>query len=189
MATPARSSSKPVQPENILDAFESLLLEVGPRHATLDAVAKRVHLTRSGVLHHYRSRQALIEALIARLSDRVEADIAQLREHLDSPLEFYIRSSLDVDAPVERTIAAVSKLATANEAEAKSALRSSRAAWLEALQQCVPDTSVVKLAMFIGDGMSYNVEMSETTEADDFVSPTSVEAVLRLLGNLQGQSS
>ena len=179
------TSSDPVRPDQILDAFESLLLEVGPRKTTLDAVAERVRLSRSGVLHHFRSRRALVEALFIRLERLVTKDVEKLHLHGDSAVEFYIRSSLEVDSAVERTIKAVSKLAMGQDAQAKITLQNARSAWFEALCSHVPNKDLVKLAMFIGDGMSYNVEMSEHPEQDEFVNPSSVDAVLSLVNSLR----
>ncbi|KAA8721767.1 TetR/AcrR family transcriptional regulator [Corynebacterium spheniscorum] len=172
------------QQTRILNAFEDILLECGPRAATLDAVAKSVSLSRSGLLHHYCSRKALIDGLIERLNDLVDKDIEELHRASTSPLGYYIASSLDLNHPVERTIAAVSKLASGGLDIAKLALREAREKWFEALLSHTNDPTLVRLTMLVGDGLSYNIEMCANKEDDPFVSPHSVEEIIERLSEL-----
>lgn len=47
---------KPVARGAVLDAFESLLIEVGERAATLDAVAGRAGVSKGGLLYHFPNK-------------------------------------------------------------------------------------------------------------------------------------
>jgi AcrR family transcriptional regulator len=53
----------------MLDAAEEVVLKDGIGHLTLDAVARRVKLSKSGLLHHFPTKDALIDALVARVVD------------------------------------------------------------------------------------------------------------------------
>jgi hypothetical protein len=53
---------KPVAREAVLDAFESLLIEVGERAATLDAVARLAGVSKGGLLYHFPNKEAMIGA-------------------------------------------------------------------------------------------------------------------------------
>ena len=64
MGTMAR---KPVARDAVLDAFEELLIDVGERAATLDAVAKRAGVSKGGLLYHFPNKEALITATLERL--------------------------------------------------------------------------------------------------------------------------
>lgn len=172
------------QQVRILDAFEDVLLESGPRAATLEAVAKEVSLSRSGLLHHYCSRKALIDGLIERLSELVDKDIDELHRCGTSPLGYYVASSLDLNHPVERTIAAVSKLASGGLVIAKKALREAREKWFDALLSHTDDPTLVRLTMLVGDGLSYNIEMCADKENDPFVSSHSVDEIIKRLSEL-----
>ena len=65
---------KPVAREAVLDAFESLLIEVGERAATLDAVARRAGVSKGGLLYHFPNKEALIAVLLDRLDELAAAD-------------------------------------------------------------------------------------------------------------------
>lgn len=58
---PVKASTAP-----ILDAAERVALRDGVGHVTLDAVAKEAGLSKSGLIHHYPSKDALIGALVRR---------------------------------------------------------------------------------------------------------------------------
>lgn len=53
--------------EAMLDAAEEVVLCDGIGHLTLDAVARRARLSKSGLLHHFPTKDALIDALVARV--------------------------------------------------------------------------------------------------------------------------
>ena len=50
----------------ILDSVEAVVVEHGVRKLTLDAVARHAGLSKSGLLHHFPSKEFLIDALVAR---------------------------------------------------------------------------------------------------------------------------
>ena len=55
----------------LLSAYQSLLLAEGERAATLEAVAAEAGVSKGGLLYHFRSKDALAEALIDRLDELV----------------------------------------------------------------------------------------------------------------------
>jgi AcrR family transcriptional regulator len=59
----------------ILDAAEAQLREVGPSGIRLQDVAKVVGVSHPTVLHHFGSREGLIEALVARSLDTMQAGL------------------------------------------------------------------------------------------------------------------
>lgn len=56
----------PVVPSPILDAAERVAMRDGVGHVTLEAVAKEAGLSKSGLIHHYPSKDALIGAMVLR---------------------------------------------------------------------------------------------------------------------------
>lgn len=52
--------------EPIIDAAEDVVIEVGARHLTLDAVAKQAGVSKGGVLYHFPSKEALLHAMLDR---------------------------------------------------------------------------------------------------------------------------
>ncbi len=51
----------------ILDAAEQVVIGEGMGRLTLDAVARRIGRSKAGVLHHFPSKSALVEAMVRRL--------------------------------------------------------------------------------------------------------------------------
>ncbi len=64
--------------DRILDAAERVTQRVGGGHLTLDAVAQEADLSKGGVLYNFPTKDDLIRAMIARLSDRFSAQMARL---------------------------------------------------------------------------------------------------------------
>jgi len=72
--TPRQSSR-----DRILDAAEARLLERGPGGLVLDAVAADAGVSKGGLLYHFASKEALVQALIDRMVsgfDGVQASLS-----------------------------------------------------------------------------------------------------------------
>ncbi|MDF2499266.1 MAG: hypothetical protein K0Q86_2898, partial [Arthrobacter koreensis] len=57
--TPAR--------ERVLSAYEDLLINEGPRGATLDAVTALAGVSKGGLLYHFKNKEALATGILDRL--------------------------------------------------------------------------------------------------------------------------
>lgn len=68
----------PVRPtrERLLDAAERVVVESGATHLTLDAVAKSAGVSKGGLLYHFPSKEALLEGMLARHFQQVDAEVA-----------------------------------------------------------------------------------------------------------------
>jgi AcrR family transcriptional regulator len=53
--------------EAIVDAAEAVVIGSGAAHMTLDAVAAKAGVSKGGLLHHFPTKVALLEAMISRL--------------------------------------------------------------------------------------------------------------------------
>lgn len=62
--------------ERLLDAAERAVLETGAGHLTLDAVAKFAGVSKGGLLHHFPSKDSLLEAMLERYLNEVETQVA-----------------------------------------------------------------------------------------------------------------
>ena len=60
--------------EHILDTYVDLLIHTGERAATLDAVATAAKVSKGGLLYHFSSKKALLEALAERTVTLAEED-------------------------------------------------------------------------------------------------------------------
>jgi AcrR family transcriptional regulator len=53
--------------DKILAAAEEIVLEGGAGRLTLDAVARRAQVSKGGLMHHYPTKEALLEAMVQRM--------------------------------------------------------------------------------------------------------------------------
>jgi AcrR family transcriptional regulator len=74
-AKPRRRRSSEEARVAILDAAEARLREVGPSGIRLQEVAKAVGVSHPTVLHHFGSREGLIDAVVARSLDTIQAGV------------------------------------------------------------------------------------------------------------------
>jgi len=108
----ARNSSY----ESILDAAEATVMEVGASHMTLDAVAQHARVSKGGLLYHFPSKDALLQAMLTRLIARFEkvrvaADEGTQPGH---ELQAYIRSFVHLPQGDVRLMAALLAAAAHN---------------------------------------------------------------------------
>ncbi|HKX45653.1 MAG TPA: TetR family transcriptional regulator, partial [Planctomycetota bacterium] len=66
----------------LLDAAERQVLESGPRHLDLAAVAREAGLPESLVARHFPTREVLAEELVLHMRERFEALLARVRREL-----------------------------------------------------------------------------------------------------------
>ncbi|MFE8071749.1 TetR/AcrR family transcriptional regulator [Marinobacteraceae bacterium S3BR75-40.1] len=72
--------------ERMLEAAEAIVREEGARQLTLDAVAERCQMSKGGVLHHFRTKQSLLKAMLARMMNSDEDLIDQrLKDYAGQP--------------------------------------------------------------------------------------------------------
>src|SRR5262249_30681572 len=64
---------RPNSRQAILDAAEALAEEVGANHMSLDAVAARAGISKGGLLYQFPSKVALLQGLLERYVERLEA--------------------------------------------------------------------------------------------------------------------
>jgi AcrR family transcriptional regulator len=52
--------------ESILQAAEEIVAKRGPAHLTLETAATQAKVSKGGLFYHFRSKEALLEAMIRR---------------------------------------------------------------------------------------------------------------------------
>jgi len=129
-------SGKTSSRDAILDAAEAVVREAGAAHLTLDAVADRAGVSKGGLLYNFRSKDALVEGMIARCLDRFEAD-RQAGEDRQRPgaarrLGAYVEASVNRAGPPQQVNAAL-LAAGANNPKLLDPLREFNRAWFAEL--------------------------------------------------------
>ncbi|WP_306232190.1 TetR/AcrR family transcriptional regulator [Agrococcus beijingensis] len=176
----ARVASGTVRAQ-LLDAYESLLIEGGERAATVQAVADRAGVSKGGLLYHFGSKAALEAGLIERLDELGAADIQALRE-ADDMVETFLRTSVASGSPLDRAIVAVVRLAQApSGALARAALQRQDDDYAAALTERLGDEELALAIVLLSDGVYLRSALGalEAQRAGD-----EVEVLLRIARRL-----
>lgn len=96
-------ASNPISKEAILDAAESVALELGVAHMTLDSVAARANVSKGGLLYSFPNKDALLKGLL----DRMLAQMAALRNTIRAELPENVDNELLVEIKTIQSMASV----------------------------------------------------------------------------------
>lgn len=174
-------SRPPVARENVLDAFEAILIDKGERFATMDATAKAAGVSKGGLLYHFASKQALEAGLLARLDALVRADLEEIATADEGPVAFFLRSSTTGGAPVDRAIVAATRLAQGGDAAANAALRRIREQWADLIRPHVSDATALDLVLLVSDGLYYNAALDGSGVAGPVPRGLELDALIALV--------
>jgi len=67
---------KPNARDKLLDAAASIVIEQGATRMTLEAVAAQAKVSKGGLLYHFASKEALVQAMVARIVGIAEQNFA-----------------------------------------------------------------------------------------------------------------
>jgi AcrR family transcriptional regulator len=140
----------------VLDAFEEILISSGERTATLDATAKAAGVSKGGLLYHFASKDDLATGMIERLKRLVNDDLSEMSRAPEGPVAYYVRTSVMENAPLDRALIAVSRLAQGGSSLAGDALRETRSSWAETIRPHVRDGAALDLVLLVSDGLYFN---------------------------------
>ena len=176
---------KPVAREAVLDAFESLLIEVGERAATLDAVARRAGVSKGGLLYHFPNKEAMISALLERMDVLVALDLGAMAKAPEGAAVYFIRSSLWADTPLDRVFVAATRLAEVAHAETLHRFAAVQSGWLELLAADV-GAAMAKAVLYMGDGLYFNAMLASGPGASPPGMSADVDSLLAAVERLRG---
>ncbi len=74
--------ARPSSRETILQAAEAIVIESGAVRMTLDAVAERSGISKGGLMYHFSTKEALLQAMIERMAVRFEGLRTKAREEM-----------------------------------------------------------------------------------------------------------
>jgi len=79
-------SSPEAAKQAILDAAEAIMVDVGPAGLRISAVAKQAGMAHPNIIHHFGSRDGLLQALAERVGERATQRVTQaIDEALSAP--------------------------------------------------------------------------------------------------------
>lgn len=142
--------------EHILDTYVDLLIRSGERAATLDAVATAAKVSKGGLLYHFSSKKALLEALAERTLALAEEDFEAMAQASEGASAYYINSSTPDNSPFDRALIALSRLAQNNNELAQQTLARVQEGWHSLILAELGDERIARAVLLLGDGMYYN---------------------------------
>jgi AcrR family transcriptional regulator len=77
-------SPKESSREEILDAAEEVVLELGAGHMTLNIVAEKAGISKGGLMYNFPTKEALLTAMVQRMSERIKDQREQKQATLPS---------------------------------------------------------------------------------------------------------
>lgn len=88
-------------PQRAVQAAIELAATAGVRNVTFDAVAAQIGASKGAVLHHFRSKGDLIEAMVATLVEEHRAAVEKACREDPEPVGRFARALLRVASPSE----------------------------------------------------------------------------------------
>ncbi|PYI67317.1 TetR family transcriptional regulator [Arthrobacter livingstonensis] len=152
-------TTQPSARERVLQAYEDLLINDGPRAATLDAVAAAAGVSKGGLLYHFKSKEALTAGLVDKMREMAELDFALMAKDPDGCAKYYVRTSVFGGTTFDRTIVAAMRLAQGDDSTVRAAFSEIHASWYRLILGDIKDPSVARAVMLLGDGLYYNAAL------------------------------
>ena len=135
--------------EHILDTYVDLLIRSGERAATLDAVATAAKVSKGGLLYHFSSKKALLEALAERTLTLAEEDFAAMEQAPEGASAYYINSSTPDNTPFDRALIALSRLAQNNNELAQQTLARVQEGWHSLILAELGDERIARAVLLL----------------------------------------
>jgi len=156
---PARDSG--ATKRRILDAAERVVLRDGVGHLTLDAAAAEAGLSKGGVLYHYPARDALVAAMVTRIIEEFEHDIAACLPEPGTPgaarpgvyARAYVKATLEPAAPGQERLGAAVLAAAAAEPALLIPLQEAADRWQARLVDDGLDPALATVIRLACDGL------------------------------------
>jgi AcrR family transcriptional regulator len=145
----------------ILDAAEQVVLRDGVGHLTLEAAAHEAGLSKGGVLYHFSTRDSLVAAMVTRIIEQFEEDIASYLPEAGTPeasapgayARAYVRSTLEPAAPGEERLGAALLAAAAAEPDLLVPLQEAADGWQARLVDDGLDPALATVIRLACDGL------------------------------------
>lgn len=176
-------SRPPAAREKILDAYCELLRTEGERAATMDATSALAGVSKGGLLYHFKTKDALADAVIARLREASERDLAVMASAAEGASRYYVRTSMTTGSELDAAYSAVVRLAAGAHEPAVEALDAVHRGWLELILAEVGDVHVAEAIMLIGEGLYYHSTLPGTWSRGTFAN--SLEELLKQVDRLK----
>ena len=141
----------------LLDAATDIVVRDGAQHLTLEAVAERAGVSKGGLLYHFRSKNALVVAMVERVVAEFDSALEAAPGQPRAATRAYLSSTIGRewspggDGDSDRLVAALFAAALVEPA-ALEPLRAMYARWQQRLEEDGIDPAVATLVRMAVDG-------------------------------------
>lgn len=146
--------------ERLLDCAERRLLDRGPEGLVLDAIAADASVSKGGLLYHFKSKEALVEALCERMLSRFDEQLDALAAADPAPIgartRAYLASTVTAEGkPADESARLMAGILATLGRDAKhlEIVRRHFDRWHEALSQDGIDPVTATLVRLAADGL------------------------------------
>jgi len=170
-----------IDQQAILDAGESVVARLGAASLTLDAVAAEAGISKASVIYDFKTKQALIEAIVERAFRLDHEQHAAAEANLDASDSVAIRGRIKVasEPPPDdfKPVALSLSMALTLDAELRSQMQSSQAETITRILNTSPSPQGALLAYLAVEGLKF-------LEHLDFhrFNPDERERIIRAIG-------
>ncbi|MBT2266093.1 TetR/AcrR family transcriptional regulator [Rhodococcus erythropolis] len=144
----------------ILDALEELLLKRGLSGVTLENVASQAGISKGGLLYHFQTKDAMIEAMVRRLCQRAEHLRARAAAAEGMTIvNWYLQppgSTSDEEIALHRSMLAALRSIDTSRKEIFTMICEVMRLWGESLRSEISDPVHAEIVRLVGDGIYLN---------------------------------
>ena len=158
---------RPSGKDAMLDAAEVVLTEQGAWRLTLDSVAEQAQVSKGGLLYHFPTKDALLQALVARLMARAAEKRRCRREESGNDPESVLKADVEsclLDSDRDPKLCAAMISALANCPDLKEPIRSFQEQRFAELSTLNVDEDEAAILLLAADGLM----LMETLHASPF---------------------
>ncbi len=145
--------------DTIIDAAMAIVRDQGVAKLTLDAAAKAAHLSKGGVLYHFKSKDDLVRGMVQRLIDRCEeVNLDHYRREPEGPYRWartLVRAFFDPNGPANDPVGGALLAAITINPYLMAPIHAMYARWQEHLAGDSPDPERAKLVCAAMDGLYF----------------------------------
>ncbi|WP_430593082.1 TetR/AcrR family transcriptional regulator [Humidisolicoccus flavus] len=171
--------------DTILREFSLLVTVTGERAATLEATARAAGVSKGGLLYHFGSKSALVDGVIARLEELVDADCAAIEHSPEGPVHAYITTSADLGSDLDVMLDAALRLfQSGDHPRAGAAIDSALRKWHEVLTRTLQNSTHALLVQLVGDGLYYRSTTSLGESGVANPEPEELLAIVQVLNEI-----
>ncbi|NDL56628.1 TetR/AcrR family transcriptional regulator [Phytoactinopolyspora mesophila] len=159
---------RPSARDRILDALQEILTREGLSAVTLESVAEAAGVSKGGLLYHFATKEAMLDAFVERMCRDAESEFADA-EKSDDIVAYYLRASVPGSSDAALMWSLVASLRTNDVAsqEARRLVADIFARWEELLRRRIADPVVAEIVRLAGDGLYLRALVGLSNPDDD----------------------